>query len=139
MCEEKEVLVNAEAPANKTSQEVVVTEPKPMFEKRIVPRSSNQQPHHHYRPFEQQGCDIDSKTVAQRSEYLDLQKKTTTLYAEKPLMILPSDQYGGAAAMLQTSTDDQYLQIVLPVSQIQIMNGLNGVNGIDGGWNTSIR
>jgi len=70
---------------------------------------------------------------------LDLQKKTTTLYAEKPLMILPSDQYGGAAAMLQTSTDDQYLQIVLPVSQIQIMNGLNGVNGIDGGWNTSIR
>lgn len=40
---------------------------------------------------------------------MDLQKKTTTLYTEKPVMILPTDEYGGAGSMFNPDDGtDQY-------------------------------
>lgn len=70
--------------------------------------------------YQQETCE------ASHAEFLELQKRTTTLYSERPMMILPSDEYGGANAMFSPEDGtDQYFQIVLPVKNIKIINGMN--------------
>lgn len=64
---------------------------------------------------------------ASRSLRMDLERKTTTLYAERPMMILPTDEYGRAKPMFSPGDGvNEFFQIVLPVKNIKIINGMNG-------------
>lgn len=101
----------------------------------LVPRKPK-----NYRPYEEDTCDAEPRyqeeaCEASHSEFMDLQKRTTTLYTEKPLIILPTDEFGGASAMFNPEDGtDQYFQIVLPVKDIKIINGMNsrGFTAADG-------
>lgn len=94
----------------------------------LVPRK----PRPSYRSYEDETCDAEERyqedaCEATHSDFMDLQKRTTTLYTEKPIMILPTDEYGGAGSMFNPDDGtDQYFQIVLPVKNIKIINGMTG-------------
>jgi len=51
----------------------------------------------------------------------ELGGRTTTLYSANPSMILASDSNGNSK-MLENSDESQYLHIVLPTSDINILN-----------------
>lgn len=58
-----------------------------------------------------------------KTSYDELNDRTTTLFSAKPSLILPSDEHGNSK-MLEYSEngDSQYLHIVLPTSELNILN-----------------
>lgn len=53
----------------------------------------------------------------------EINSQTTTLYTGKPSLILPSDQYGNQKKLeFNTSDESQYLHIILPTSELNILN-----------------
>ena len=75
-----------------------------------------------------QGPDCDASPS---NELVKLAARTTTVYADKTLVILPTDEYGSASGLFKPSKDgrDQFLQIVLPLKKIKMVN--NGVKTRD--------
>jgi len=51
-----------------------------------------------------------------------LSDRTTTLYSDKPSLILPSDVNGNPKTLEYSEDDSQYLHIILPTSEINILN-----------------
>jgi len=58
-----------------------------------------------------------------KTNYDELNDRTTTLYSANPSLILPSDEHGNSK-MLEYSEngESQYLHIVLPTSELNILN-----------------
>jgi len=113
LCEERVLLksMNAsESVQGSLSPEVPKVDPGPEAtgETGIVLRKPS------HRSSEEGTCDANQRyqqetCEASHAEFLELQKRTTTLYSERPMMILPSDEYGGASAMFNPEDGtDQY-------------------------------
>ena len=66
----------------------------------------------------------------QESQVSALNDKTTTLYSALPSLILPQDSHGNAKMFnFSNQEDDQYLHIILPTSEMNILNSNGqGVN-----------
>lgn len=63
-------------------------------------------------------CESEQETKLQR-----LNDLTTTLQCRQPSLILPHDQHGNAKMLNITTTgDNQYMHIVLPAKEINILN-----------------
>ena len=65
----------------------------------------------------------------QEDAYEKINRRTTTLYANNPSLILPTD-FKGNYQMLEQNNDNQYLHILLPANQLNILNAPNASNGI---------
>lgn len=90
-----------------------------------------------YMAYDEDSCDAEQPyqgpdcEVAPSKELVKLAERTTTVYADKTLMILPTDEYGSASGLFKPSKDgrEQFLQIVLPLKKIKMAN--NGVKSRD--------
>ena len=102
LCDERLVLKNMSAssdPNVSISPEFLKTDPVPeaSTSNGLVPRNAKT----NNKSYNSETCEAEEKEPcgAGHKELTDLQKKTTTLYTDKPVMVLPSDELGGASAM----------------------------------------